>query len=210
MDKRRACISIFLVLLGIGACIWTSMFSKKKTVIVESTESTETVQTEIESAETTKELYPVYICGEVISPGIYELDGPVYLYELIEIAGGFTPSADEKHIDRVYLIDHAQSIYIPSEDDMSDSSTTHDFYSPYGETGSPGEDNGGKAHGRVNINTAEADELATLPGIGMKTAQKIIEYRETNGRFNSIEEIMNVSGIGESKFEKIKNCIFTG
>ncbi|MBR4819137.1 MAG: helix-hairpin-helix domain-containing protein, partial [Clostridiales bacterium] len=72
------------------------------------------------------------------------------------------------------------------------------------------EDSSGKKGDKVDINSASADELASLPGIGKKTAQKIVEYRELNGRFESIEDIMKVSGIGESKFATIKDCIFTG
>ncbi len=206
MDRRRALISGFLVLLGIVACAWTTLQPEHKSVVVETAVTTSESESVIEEKEPETATYPVYICGAVMMPGIYDLHGPVYLYQLIELAGGLSENADEIHIDRVYLIEHAQSIYIPSLSDIDSEPTVHEFYTPTSAT----ENSSGKKGDKVDINSASADELASLPGIGKKTAQKIVEYRELNGRFESIEDIMKVSGIGESKFATIKDCIFTG
>ena len=111
------------------------------------------------------------------------------------------------HIDRVYLIDHSQSLYIPKKGEYSDEPHV---YVPV--IGHQHEDNNEekKGNGKVDINTADVSELSQLPGIGEKTAEKILQYRETNGSFKTKEDIMKVSGIGESKYEKIKDLIFAG
>ena len=207
MYKRRIVIAVFLVVAGIAVCAWTSLTSQKKSVVVESSVSISESAFEAENTDLQVTSFPVYICGAVNTPGIYEIESPLYLYQLIELAGDFSETADADHIDRVYLIDHAQSIYIPSIEDTMVSETEHEFYSPSGERNMEA---GRSGEGKVNINTACKEELMTLPGIGEATAQKIISYRETNGRFTSEEEIMKVSGIGESKYAQIKDLIFTG
>ena len=177
-------------------------------VIESETDSSEFPCTE-ETSEITTSLFPVYICGAVNHPGIYELDSKVYLYEIVEKAGGFTNDADIDHIDQVYVIDHSQSIYIKKKEDHMDPSETN-FIMPGIDNLSETESDDGNRSGMVNINTAGVSDLSMLPGIGNKTAEKIISYRQTNGSFKTKEEIMNVSGIGESKYEKIKDLIFTG
>ena len=211
MDKRRLVITIFLVFLGIGACAWTSFTNKSnKVMVIES----ETVSTESSGAEETSEsdpgLFPVYICGAVNQPGIYEVDSQVYLYEIVEKAGGFTNEADIDHIDQVYVIDHSQSIYIKKKEEDHMDPSNNNFNMPGIEDLSETESNVENGNEKININTAGASDLSKLPGIGNKTAEKIISYRQTNGSFKTKEEIMNVSGIGESKYEKIKDLIFTG
>ncbi|MBP5417075.1 MAG: helix-hairpin-helix domain-containing protein [Clostridiales bacterium] len=140
-------------------------------------------------------------------PGVFQIEEYIYLYKLIEKAGGFTEDADSEHIDRVYLVDRPQSIYIPRiGEDLDDA----DLSVPsIGEISAHEDVKGGNGE-RVDINDAGVSELSQLPGIGPKTAEKIISYRETNGRFETKEDIMKVPGIGESKFEKIKDLIFTG
>lgn len=208
MERRRLYITTIMLLLGVGICISASVFSGRKTVAIETYPETSPIATDhIETPE--KEIsdtsFPVYICGEIATPGVYELEKAVYLYELISMAGGLTSEADAEHIDMVYLIDDPQSIYIPSVGSSCDEEDNQrvdrvDRWTPVSGSGT-------SSTRRVNINKADVAVLASLNGIGEKTAQKIIDYREENGPFASVEEIMNVSGIGETKFEAIREDI---
>lgn len=167
--------------------------------------TTETVATSITSSTIV-----IYLAGAIDSPGIYEVNRYIRLYEVIELAGGLTSEAEVDRINMVYQLTEDMSIYIPY---VSDETLVGEdgFFSANGDTGiiiSDGQDNDAGSEGvLVNINTASIDELDSLPGIGPAMAERIIEYRTTNGNFNSIEDIMNVSGIGETKFNEISSLI---
>ena len=205
MDKRRLFITLLLVGLGFAAFLFTTLRTKENKVTIETEESKLESSSSIEGTETLqkeKRVFPVYICGEVNSPGVYQIEGSVYLYELIEMAGGLKSQAAVDHIDMVYLISSEESIYVPSIDDITEPSDSSGFIFPGKEEEEPR-----KQNGKVNINTADEEELSTLSGIGEKTAEKIIRYREEHGPFMTTEDIMNVPGIGESKYALIKDGI---
>lgn len=152
----------------------------------------------------------VYICGEVNNPGIYEVNSGTMLYELIEQAGGLTDKAPVNNINMVYTLVYDISIYIPSSDENL-SYCDSCIIRPDNEAFSSGDLNfGSETYGGqsslVNINTADKAELMTLPGIGDVTAEAIIAYREVHV-FEKIEDVMNVSGIGEGKYAQIKDYI---
>lgn len=155
----------------------------------------------------------VYICGAVAAPGVYELPEGVILNDVVESAGGFTGNADITKINLVYEIRSNVSVYIPDMY-LPDESVSEEVFAVQGDIIRDddeyvwGEDAGSQAESAslVNINTAGKEELMTLPGIGEVYAQSIIDYRET-APFASIEEIKNVSGIGDAKFDKIKAYI---
>lgn len=210
-DKRRIWITAICILLGFGAYIYTAFYASEKKVNIVS-ESRESEITDISSAMIPSEketgsdpVFPVYICGEVLMPGIYELSGPTYLYVLVDMAGGFTKEADEANIDMVYKIEYAQSIYIPNKDEgeKSDPKISLDTEPPWESQDSSSSSGSDK----INVNTDGVEKLCQLPGIGKKTAENIVTYREENGPFSSIEQIMQVPGIGESKFNQIKDFI---
>ncbi len=148
----------------------------------------------------------VYICGEVNNPGVYEICSGSIINDVVLLAGGFTEEAQTERINLVYIIESNISIYIPGEDEEYEQSeiVRADGQTIWGEgsavTGTV------TSTGVVNINTATRDQLMTLPGIGEATADAIIEYRQTNP-FERIEDIMNVSGIGEAKFNNIRDLI---
>ncbi len=133
----------------------------------------------------------VYVCGEVKDPGVYYLDASSRIMDAIEMAGGMTDDADRVHLNLAQPIEDGQQIYVPNT-----SGDPSDLPDTYTEEGS----------GLVDLNTASLEELKTLPGIGDSKASAIIEYRK-NTPFESIEDIMNVSGIKESSFQKIKDMI---
>ena len=140
----------------------------------------------------------VYVSGEVRYADVYYLPPGSIVRDLVERAGSFT---DDAAVDAVNLAEplvDGMHIYIPSIDEA----TPPPVIRTSSDAGA--EESGGPT---VNINTATAAELDTLPGVGPATATKIIEYREANGPFAQIEEIMDVSGIGEAKFEAMKDHI---
>ena len=134
----------------------------------------------------------VHVEGCVQNPGVLEIEKGTRIYEILELAGGRTDDADLSKINLASIAVDAQKIYVPAKASISQNNVSQ----VAGET-------------LININTASKEELQTLPGIGPSTAQKIIDYRESEGYFSNVEDIMNVSGIGEGKFSEIKNDIVT-
>lgn len=145
--------------------------------------------------ETSEELISVYICGEVINPGVYEVSRGAIVNDVVNIAGGLTSDAARNRINLVYIIESNISIYIPSENE--------DYTSEIVWGNSSSENSSSSL---ININSGSIDALMSLPGIGQSTANAIIEYRQSNP-FTRIEDIMNVPGIGEAKFNAIKDLI---
>lgn len=149
--------------------------------------------------EAAKPMIMVDIGGEVMSPMVAELEEGSRVEDAIKAAGGVTENADLTDINRAAFLEDGDKILIPSKLSQSgeeDSLSDTDKASSY-------------ADDRVNINTADSTELQTLNGIGPVTAEKIIEYRTEQGMFKSIEDIKNVSGIGDKTFEKFKGDIRT-
>ena len=143
-----------------------------------------------EPTETLSEMIYVYICGEVNEPGVYEIKRGSILNEAVIMAGGFTDDAAKEDVDLVRTLDENISIKIPAIGEIVET---------IGETET--EDDG-----LININTASIEELKTLPGIGDSMARAIVNYRSENV-FEKKEDIMEVSGIGEAKYNKIKDLI---
>ena len=135
----------------------------------------------------------VHICGAVINPGVYQVPAGTRVYQALELAGG---SSDDAYLSGINLADKladGQKVYIPSEGENAE--------------GILSTDSGDVQSVMININTASEAELMTLPGIGQSRAKDIINYRVKNGLFESINDIMKVSGIKEAAFEKIKDLI---
>lgn len=139
----------------------------------------------------------VDIGGEVMKPGVYEVSDGTRLFEVIDKAGGLTGDADIDGINRAETVQDGQKIMIGRHGENPDEN--RDSYSANNVTDS--------GEGKVNINTADAAALQTIPGIGPSKADRIIEYRESEGKFNEIDDIKNISGIGNKTFESIKEYI---
>lgn len=139
----------------------------------------------------------VDIGGEVMKPGVYEVSDGTRLFEVIDKAGGLTEDADIDGINRAETVQDRQKIMIGRHGENPDEN--RDSYSANNVTDS--------GEGKVNINTADAAALQTIPGIGPSKADRIIEYRESEGKFNEIDDIKNISGIGNKTFESIKEYI---
>ena len=143
----------------------------------------------------------IHIAGEVVKEGIVKIKKDARITDVIEKAGGLTKEADLSKINLAYQVEDGQKIYIPNINDKEEK----DYI-----TEDAGVDiivDGKKDKDKVNLNTATQAELETLSGVGPSTALKIINYRKENGEFKKIEDIKNVPGIGEAKFESLKEYI---
>lgn len=135
----------------------------------------------------------VYVCGAVKTPGVYELAAGSRVYEAVALAGGMTEEASARSVNQAGLLEDGQMVVILTKEE------TAACAGPDG-AAEPGD-------GRVNINTADAQELKTLPGVGDAKAAAIIDYREQNGAFAAVPDIQNVSGIGERMFARLESLI---
>lgn len=173
----------------------------------------ETVENDIEDSINKEEKIEdtniiVHITGEIINDGIIEIEEGSRIADVIEEAGGITEEADLSKVNLAYQVSDGQKIYIPNvneEDDESQSGSEEYITNEAGDNVII--EGKGINTEKVNINTATQTELETLNGIGPSTALKIINYRNENGKFETIEDIKNVPGIGEQKFENIKEDI---
>ena len=138
----------------------------------------------------------VYVSGAVAHPDVYELPSDSIVKDAIEAAGGPSGEADLNCVNLAQRVHDEEQIYVPQKGEESPPVRPLSLPSP-----------SKQESGKVNINTATAEELSTLPGIGPTKAQSIIDYRTVKGPFQAIEDIKNVRGIGDATFEKLKDKI---
>lgn len=169
--------------------------------IVENSNEKENMDTKINVDEATNTI-TVFVSGEINNPGVVTIESQKRLSDAVEILGGITENADLNKINLAMKLEDEYHYIIPkigenlelnSDDTYIGSEIIEDEKSNL-----------------VNINKATIQELDVLPGIGEATANKIINYREENGEFKSIDEIKNVNGIGDKKYEELKNLISVG
>jgi competence protein ComEA len=155
----------------------------------------------------------IYLTGAVIDPGVYELEQGARLNDAIERAGGLAEGAATSYINLATALEDGQHVHIPSEAEIESGEAARIAAGTAGGTGTAagGTGGAGAAQGeqKVNINTADNAGLESLPGVGVATAQRIIDYREKNGPFASVEGLKDVSGIGEKKYAELadKVCV---
>lgn len=144
----------------------------------------------------------VHVCGSVKHPGVYATDVDSRVVDALELAGGLTKDAAGDYLNQAQRITDGQRVYVPAKSELD--SLTIDDYVIGGEAASLEES---KDASLININSADANQLMTLPGIGQSKANSIIEYRNVNGTFKTIEDLMNVPGIKEGSFHQISDKI---
>lgn len=156
----------------------------------------------------------VYVCGAVNTPGVYELEAGARLYEAIARAGGVREDGAEESINQAQAVSDGERLYIPTDEEVRQGLYAYLLSGSAGgdaaagsQSAVPGGPSGSSAGGKVNINTASREELKTLNGIGDTRAGSIVVYRESNGPFGSIEDLMKVEGIKEGVFNKLKDDI---
>lgn len=191
--KRWLILLVFVVTAGFHySCARSEETMSLQTEADEAALETEALPTE----ESTSPLYVVHICGEVRNPGVYQMEAGQRLYELVELAGGYTEAAAADYLNLAQAVSDGMKIIVPDRDQLLQQEED-----PYGSEGQP------EGNGKVNLNTATKEQLMTLTGIGEARAGDIIRYREEKGNFMQIEDIMNISGIKEAAFQKIKDDI---
>ncbi len=196
LNNKHKAVIIFIIVAVLGVTGYNNYLRERKTIYILNDESQLMASEGTDMHNTIKENdnaeIVIHIEGEVVSPGIYTLAKGARVVDAVNMAGGLNNEADSKKINLAKKIIDEEFIYIPSEDD-------EDFeYQAL---------NISNKNGLVNINYADKAELETLPGIGPTLAERIIDYRNTIGHFKSTDDIRNVSGIGDKKFEDIKDKI---
>ena len=206
-NSQKSVIKIIVIIIIIIIAIYNYYISKKQQDNYENFETVENTFLQANNSITKEEIekIKIYITGQVKTNGTIELDAGSRIEDAIILAGGTTNIADLSKINLAYKLEDGQKVYIPSiyENTISEVISTENgeniIEEPY--------NSGSTLNKKININTATEEKLCSIPGIGESTAKKIISYRNENGNFSSIEDLKNVSGIGNKKFEKIKKFV---
>lgn len=206
LSKKQLIILIAIggaIVFVIGYYIYTTTSNESyEQLDIISEEKDNQKQENVENEQ--EEMIVVHIAGEVKKSGIVKIKEGARIADIIEAAGGLTQNANITNINLAYIIEDGQKITIPSKDENEEKESI---------TAENGEgiinEEQGTSTGKqiVNINKATKEELQTLQGIGESTAEKIITYRKENGNFKQAEDIKNVPGIGDAKYENIKDKI---
>ncbi len=196
--KFRIIVVIVIISLGIYKIV-ENIYSNDNVYVVSEKESENNKEkdenTNIEKENIVKEkMITIFISGEIKNPNVVTIESDKRLADAVEKLGGITENADLNNINLAIKIEDGKHYIIPKIGDKPQVSTIV-------------EKNLNVESKKMNINTASKEELDTLPGVGEVTANKIIQYREEKGEFRSIEELKNVNGIGEKKYNDIKDLI---
>lgn len=194
MYKKSLCILLLIALISCGGVFYNQFASHEK--------ADEITTTDIAEHMPVNDEVTVYVSGEVNSPGVITLDNSCRIKDAITACGDFTPLADKNSVNLAQKVTDGMQIKVSALSQNQNDKTDDEAILNESTNNKSTQDTT-----MVNINTASKEELDTLPGVGPATADKIIEYRETNGQFNSIEDIKNVRGIGEAKFSKMQSRI---
>jgi len=200
-EKITIILLLIVVIIGGGIVLYKNINTEDNFTINNTSDISEN------SPAIQKEVPPliIHITGAVKNPGVYQLKSTDRIVDAVKIAGGETEEANLDLINLAALIKDGQKIIVPSK-----------IYNENGEETNKNIDNNvevmyssslGSVSGKININTVNATMLQTLPGIGPVLSERIIEYRNQNGLFGVIDDVKDVSGIAEKKFEGIKDLI---
>jgi comE operon protein 1 len=206
--KQKIGLILAALLIVILAFIWLfSIYGNDplKNEIKKSQESNNEVEFKLGIKEKENKTIMVDISGEIITPGVVKLPEGSRIIDAITAAGGKTEDADLSKVNLAYILDDGVQLYIPRYNEKLEKEIVQT--EPGVGIIQEGINTTSKKDSKVNINTANKEKLATLPGIGEGTAEKIIEYRSKTGKFKAIDEIKKIPGIGESKFKSLKDKI---
>lgn len=222
--KQKIILTVVAIIVVLIGCYYVyskdnDFISTEENIINEEKINDETDVKEKEEYSDT--MIIVHVSGAVNQEGIVELNPNSRIDDAIDKAGGLREDAYIDKINLAYVLEDGMKIYIPNvnektqNQDLSNTSDNADNYVTK-ESGvqtastddtTKANSNNQSSNKKININKATESELESLPGIGPSTAQKIINYRNEKGKFNNIEDIKNVSGIGDSKYNNIKDLI---
>ena len=193
LNKKYTVLAVIGILTLFFLVVFSGCENNKNSVSLESENETKTRQ---EIVTETEDLY-VYVTGAVKKPGVYTVKKGSRVFEVIKKAGGMTKAAKKDYINQEETVADSQNINIITKKQYKKLISNEKNQNNDNKTGS----------GKININSADVAELTGLSGIGEAKAKAIIQYRNENGNFTNIEDIKNVSGIGDALFEKISNQI---
>ncbi|MDN4510802.1 ComEA family DNA-binding protein [Gordonibacter sp. RACS_AR49] len=151
----------------------------------------------------------VHVGGAVAAPGVYDLAEGARVLDAVEAAGGFAEGAARDALNLARAVSDGEQVVVPSEADIAAQEAVS-AGAGGAAAGAGASAAAGGAGGKVNINTASAAQLDTLPGVGASTAEKIVADREANGPFKTVEDLKRVSGIGDKKFAALADAICVG
>lgn len=204
--KQRIIIIVILIIGVISICYYA--YGKNDSLAVDESLEIEEIAKEETNQEDNKHIIKVHVSGAVNNEGLIELEADSRVADAIEKAGGVTENACMKDVNLALVLEDGVKIRIPTMEEQATNDSVLEiqnivdnktsFVTNVKEKDKPA---------KVNINTANQTELESLPGIGASTALKIISYRKEKGRFKTIEDIKEVSGIGERKFNNLKELI---
>jgi competence protein ComEA len=143
----------------------------------------------------------VHILGEVVTPGLYELRDGDRAIDVVAAAGGLTDLADDAQLNLARFLSDGEQIIVPKEGEIPPPAVAG---APDG-SGSAGTSSGGA----INLNLATADELEDLPGVGPELASRIVDWRDANGRFETVDDLLNVAGFGDKKLDALRDAATT-
>lgn len=197
-NRERLKTAILPLLIGIAVLFfWVYGSSDTDEIVIEDVNSDKQDVEQVEKQESQESksgnIY-VDISGAVDSPGVYMVRNGTRLFEVIEMAGGLLNSADIDGLNQAETVTDGQKIIVYEKGDE-------------GSNNAAGGTANNKDSTRININYADSAELQMIPGIGPSKAERIIEYRNMNGRFDSVEDLKNITGIGDKTLESIKEYI---
>lgn len=196
-DRRLLAAALLLLILGFAGGMKYGEYriqqEAKKQSLMQANDQTKTAP----SSPPAEKFIQVYVSGAVKKPGVYNLKEGDRVYQAVEMAGGSLPEAQLKNFNMAARLQDSQQVLVPLPGEASEQDAIATANPAAGESRS----------GKININTAVVSELDSLDGIGPALAQRLIDYRQAHGAFQRIEDIKNVSGIGDKKFQAIQDRI---
>lgn len=202
LNKKQKTIMVIIIAIMLAVIGYYIINKTEKYDYSELEKTSNAEEQEDEEKDKEEEKIIIHITGEVEEGGVIELEKGARISDAIEEAGGTTEEADLSNVNLAYSLSDGQKIKIPNINEENKETIVEE---------KAGEDiiiEGNKSEEeKININKATQTEIETLPGIGPSTALKIINYRNEHGKFEKIEDVKNVSGIGDSKYENIKEYI---
>lgn len=193
MYKKQLFVLMIILLAAVGGTYY-GLYSEEETAVLESSSPAEN--------SPPRQEITIYVTGAVNKPGLVKVPEGARAAEAVNACGGLLPIADSEKINLAQTLKDGQQLKVPEKNRLNGKADLSKIDQSKSDKSKAGND-----EEKVNINTADEKELDTLPGIGPAMAQRIIEYRETEGAFQSIEDIKKIRGIGEAKFAKLKDKI---
>lgn len=201
---KKFIIIIIACIVGLfGVAQRLSFFQKKKSIDTPFKRERVVAKTIIPDTKSREASIAVFVSGEVKKPGVYWLLSSARIGDALRVAGGFSDHAAKSSINLAAKLIDGQQIYFPTQKEVSKKRLKITSPLKDGQKKTEGSATSSSQPAKVNINTADQEELETLTGIGPATSKKILAYRQQHGSFSSLDDLKNISGIGDKKVEAL-------